>query len=83
MLGRAFDDAAPKAPPVAPVRPVTDEYFGVKVVDPYRYMENMKDPEVEAWFKAQNDYTRAVLARIPGRDALLAEIKKFDESGGC
>ena len=80
MLGRAFDDAAPKAPPVAPVRPVTDEYFGVKVVDPYRYMENMKDPEVEAWFKAQNDYTRAVLARIPGRDALLAEIKKFDES---
>jgi len=78
--GRAFEGDAPKAPPVAPVRPVTDEYFGVKVVDPYRYMENLKDPAVDAWFRAENDYTRAVLARIPGRDSLLARIKKFDEA---
>jgi prolyl oligopeptidase len=73
-------DAAPEAAPVAPPRPVTDEYFGTKVVDPYRYMENLKDPAVEAWFKAQNEHTRAALARIPGRDALLARIKQFDES---
>src|SRR6516164_9683998 len=58
---RAAADAAPNAPPPAPVRSVTDEYFGTKVVDPYRYMENLKDPQVEAWFKAQNDYTRAIL----------------------
>lgn len=69
----------PVAPPVAPVRPVTDEYFGVKVVDPYRYMENLKDPEVESWFKEQNDYARGVLAGIPGREALLARIKALDE----
>jgi prolyl oligopeptidase len=68
------------APPVAAVRPVTDEYFGVKVADPYRYMENLKDPEVAAWFKGQNDYTRAVLARISGRAALLARMKTLDES---
>jgi len=74
------DSPAPASPPVAPVRPVTEEYFGTKVVDPYRYMENLKDPAVEAWFKGQNDYTRATLARIPGRDALLAKIKKLDES---
>jgi prolyl oligopeptidase len=73
-------DSAPTAPPVAPVRPVTDEYFGVKVVDPYRYMENLKDPEVAAWFKAQSDYTRSVLNSIPGRAALLARIKELDES---
>ena len=30
-------------PPVAPVRPVTDTYFGTPVVDPYRYLENLKD----------------------------------------
>jgi prolyl oligopeptidase len=75
------------APPVAPpppsgavVKVVTDEYFGIKVTDPYRYMEDLKDPQVQAWFKAQNDYTRAVLARIPGRTALLARIKELDES---
>jgi prolyl oligopeptidase len=70
----------PASPPVAPVRAVTEEYFGTKVADPYRYMENLKDPAVEAWFKGQNDYTRSVLARIPGRAALLAKIKKLDES---
>lgn len=66
-------------PPVAPVRPVTEEYFGVKVVDPYRYMEDLQNPEVIAWFKGQNDYTRAVLASIPGRDPLMARIKTLDE----
>jgi prolyl oligopeptidase len=66
-------------PPTAPVRPVTDEYFGTKLIDPYRYMENLKDPKVTEWLKAQNDYTRDVLARIPGREALLADIVKLDE----
>lgn len=65
--------------PVAPVRPVTDEYFGVKVVDPYRYMEDLQNPEVAAWFKGQNEYSRAVLASIPGRDPLLVRIKTLDE----
>ena len=69
----------PSAPPVAAVRVVTDEYFGVKVADPYRYMEDLTNAEVSAWFKGQNDYTRAVLGRIPGRAALLARIKTLDE----
>jgi prolyl oligopeptidase len=66
--------------PVAPVRPVTDDYFGTKVVDPYRYMENLQDPKVQAWMKAQNDYTRAVLASIPGRQQLLERIVELDQS---
>src|SRR5690348_1708578 len=66
--------------PVAPVRPVTDDYYGTKIVDNYRYMENLKDPEVQAWMKGQNDYTRAVLANIPGRAKLLARIKQVDQS---
>ena len=82
-VGWAADDAGVTAPPAAPMRPVTDEYFGTKVVDPYRYMENLKDPEVEAWFKAENEYTRAILARIPGRDSLLGKIKQFDESASA
>ena len=73
-------DSKEDAPPVAPVRIITDEYFGVKVSDPYRYMEDLSNPEVVAWFKGQNDYTRAVLARISGREALLAQIKALDES---
>ena len=72
--------SSPASPPVAPLRPVTDDYFGTKVADPYRYMENLKDPEVQAWMKAQNDHTRAALAGIPGHDQLLARIRTLDET---
>lgn len=67
-------------PPVAPIKNVEDTFFGTTVADPYRYMENLKDPEVEAWFKAQNDYARATLARIPGRADLLKRIRELDQS---
>ena len=73
--------AAQSELPKTPVRPVTEDYFGTKVVDPYRWLENTSDPEVIAWMKAQNDYTRAVLARIPGRDELLARMKSLDNAG--
>lgn len=80
-----------QTPPATPRRVVVDEYFGNKIEDPYRYMEDLKSTEVQNWFKAQNDYTRSVLARIPGRDALFNRIKQLDEerprgsptSGAC
>ena len=67
---------AQPTPPVAPVRPVTDTYFGVTLADPYRYLENMKDPDVAAWMKGQADYTHAVLAKLPGRDGLYKEVEE-------
>ena len=67
-------------PPVAPVKDVTDTYFGVAISDPYRYMEDMKDPEVVAWMKAQADYTHVVLDRIPQRAVLLSEIQKYGDA---
>jgi len=67
--------------PVARVQVVTDEYFGTKVQDPYRYMEKLDDPEVQQWFKHQDNYTRAALSQIPGRAALLERIKQFDQTG--
>ena len=70
----------PPPPRLAQVRPVIDHYFGASVVDPYRYMENLSDPGVQAWMRAQNEYTRAVLDSIPGRAKLLAEVKRAYES---
>src|SRR5207253_84606 len=57
-----------------------DDYYGNKIEDPYRYMEDLQNSEVQAWFKGQNDYTRSVLGHISGRDALLKRIKELDES---
>src|SRR5689334_3255586 len=67
-------------PPVAPVNSVTDTYFGVSVDDPYRYMEDIKNPEVEQWMKSQADYTKAVLAKIPRRDEILKEVTTFGDA---
>ncbi len=66
--------------PQTPVREVTDEYFGTKITDPYRWLEKTSDPEVAAWMKAQNDYTRSVLAGIPGRDKLLERVTALDKA---
>jgi prolyl oligopeptidase len=67
--------------PVAPVRTVTEDYFGTKVADPYRYMENLSDPNVKQWFKDQDAYTRSVLSQISGRNALLARLRQLNQSG--
>ena len=61
-------------PPTAPVRPVTDDYFGTLVTDNYRYMENLADPAVQTWMKGQADYTRRVLDQLPARLPLIKRI---------
>jgi prolyl oligopeptidase len=73
-------DAPQSMPPKAPIRSVTDDYFGTNVVDNYRYFENLKDPEVQQWIKAQADYTRATLDALPGYSALLKRVEDLDES---
>ncbi len=65
--------------PDSPKRPVTDTYFGKQVVDNYRWLEDMSSPETQAWFKAQGDYTNAVLAQIPGRDKLIQTFVDYDK----
>ncbi|HQR49242.1 MAG TPA: prolyl oligopeptidase family serine peptidase, partial [Steroidobacteraceae bacterium] len=65
----------PIAPPIARVEPATDAYFGEKVTDPYRWMENDQDRDWRPYLEAQNAHTRAVLDNLPGRDALLERIQ--------
>jgi prolyl oligopeptidase len=67
--------------PKTPMRDVTEDYFGTKVSDPYRWLENTSDSEVVSWMKAQNDYTREALSKIPGRQQLLDRIKSLDNAG--
>lgn len=70
--------AQTQTPPVAPVRPVVDDYFGTKVTDPYRWMEDMKNLELLTWMKAQADYSRSVLDAIPGQKQLLDQHLELD-----
>ena len=64
--------------PVAPVKNVQDTYFGITVDDPYRYMEDLKDPQVTSWMRAQADHARKVLDSIPGRADILKQLHAVD-----
>ena len=66
--------------PVAPVRPVTDVYFGTAVVDPYRWME-AGGPELLDYMKAENAVTEQALKPFAAQDAeILAELKKLADT---
>lgn len=65
---------APINPPVARVEPVTDDYWGTKLTDPYRWMENPKDPDWLPFLKGQNAHTRQVLDHLPGHAALKKRV---------
>jgi prolyl oligopeptidase len=47
---------------------------GVRVADPYRWLEEEKSPEVQAWMATQDGLARDHLRRIPGRDAIAARL---------
>ena len=52
--------------PTFPARNVPETFFGTVVDDPYRDLENVKDPQVAAWMKAQADHARAHARCAPG-----------------
>jgi prolyl oligopeptidase len=64
------------------VRDVVQTLHGVTVHDPYRYFENIKDPEVQAWLKGQGDYARQTLDHINIRDALEKRITELSAATG-
>lgn len=57
----------------------SDTYFGVTYRDPYRWLEDMKDPQVIDWFKQQSDFTNSFVKRISGREGLLQEMEKLNQ----
>ncbi len=59
-------------------------YFGTKVSDPYRWLEDDRSPETEAWVKAQNKITFGYLKQIPFRDSIkkrLEQIWNYEKIG--
>jgi prolyl oligopeptidase len=51
-----------------------DEYFGVRVADPYRWLEEVDSPEVDAWVAAQNALATGFLGELPGYRAMRERL---------
>jgi prolyl oligopeptidase len=67
-------------PPVARVETVSDQYHGIDVEDPYRWLETWDNQEVKNWSEGQNAYARSLLAALPGRPAVHARITEILKS---
>lgn len=55
----------------------TDDYHGTKIEDPYRWLEDDRSKETEAWVAEQNKLTFGYLEQIPFRAALRARLDKL------
>lgn len=65
--------------PTPPKGETTDDYFGTKVADPYRWMEEGDSPELAKWIEAENNVTSEYLSKIPFRNKLRDELTaRFD-----
>lgn len=57
--------------------PETDSYGGTQVADPYRWLEDDRSAETEAWVRQQNEVTFRYLDALPSRDAFKARIAEL------
>jgi len=63
--------------PVTKKGDVVDDYFGTKVPDPYRWLENDTSKETAAWVKAENIVTFEYLGAIPYREEIKERLQKM------
>jgi prolyl oligopeptidase len=63
--------------PVAQRADHVDVYHGVKVADPYRWMEDIDSPATRAWVEAEAQLTSNYLAGIPGRERIAQRLKEI------
>ena len=74
---------AAQTPPTTHADSVTDVIHGVKITDPYRWLEDQNSPRTRAWIEKQNAYARSLHDKIPDREAIrkrLSELMRFDDT---
>jgi prolyl oligopeptidase len=75
----AYAQHSAAAYPDTKIGNAADTYFGKTYKDPFRWLEDLKRPEVQSWFKAQATLTDTALDKIPARDALAKEWMELDK----
>ena len=76
-LGTALSAQAPLPYPATRKGDVVEEFFGTKVADPYRWLEDDNSAETKAWVEAQNKVSFAYLEQIPGRAKIRERMTRL------
>ena len=64
-------------PPKAKVAPVEETIQGHKIVDPYRYLEDVSNPDTRQYVEQELAYTRSILDPLPGRDRIHQRLSQL------
>ncbi|MEO1515063.1 MAG: prolyl oligopeptidase family serine peptidase [Bacteroidota bacterium] len=56
---------------------VADDYFGKRIADPYRWLEDDNSPQTKAWVKSENQLTDEYISQVPYRDELSQRLEKL------
>ena len=70
--------------PETPKKPIIEEYFGTTVTDNYRWLEEDRSKETEAWVQAENKVSFDYLSKIPYRKTLkdrLTALWNYEKIG--
>src|SRR3954447_20359090 len=79
VAGLASNELAAVTPaPETPKRPVSTEYHGVTIEDPYQWLEDDNDQRVKTWSDAQNQRTREYLNGLQDRPAIEKELQGWN-----
>jgi prolyl oligopeptidase len=65
-------------PPAVEAIPVIDEYFGTKISDSYRWLEDAKSPETRAFIDAQNTYTGRYMKQARIRPQVVDDLDALE-----
>jgi prolyl oligopeptidase len=66
------------SPPTAEATPVSDDYFGTKIVDSYRWLEDAKSPQTRAFIDAENAYTARYLKQAHIRPDVVDDLDALE-----
>jgi prolyl oligopeptidase len=65
-------------PPPTSAHPVSDEYQGKQIEDPYRWLEDAKSPQTRAWIGEQNKYTQQYLSQLKNRPEIIHQLTDLE-----
>src|SRR5712672_4366538 len=77
LLPAAQTSSSPLPYPQAKPGDQVDDYHGVKVADPYRWLEDTDSADTHAWVEAENKLTFGYLEQIPYRQAIRDRLTKL------
>lgn len=66
------------APPIVETSPVTDDYFGAKITDDYRWLEDAKSSQTRAFIEEENAYTARYLRQAHIRNTILDDLDALE-----